>query len=97
MVGLCTLGCSLRFGATLLAFFFSSSKLTQFKEELKEGLDEEAKKGGQRDWKQVCIDYMPPSIGRLKFRFLSRAVTATKVHGVWFMAGTSSLVLAEGT
>jgi uncharacterized membrane protein len=43
----------LRFGATLLAFFFSSSKLTQFKEELKEGLDEDAKKGGQRDWKQV--------------------------------------------
>ena len=35
-VGGVTLGCSMRFGATLLAFFFSSSKLTQFKEEVKE-------------------------------------------------------------
>lgn len=53
VVGAATLGCSLRFGATLLAFFFSSSKLTQYKGELKEGLDDQAKKGGQRDWKQV--------------------------------------------
>ncbi len=52
-VGLCTLGCSLRFGATLIAFFYASSKLTQYKEELKAGLDEAAKKGGQRDWRQV--------------------------------------------
>lgn len=53
VVGLCTLGCSLRFGATLLSFFFSSSKLTQYKEELKGGLDDNGKKGGQRDWRQV--------------------------------------------
>ena len=52
MVGVATLGCSLRFGATLLAFYFSSSKLTQYKEELKD-LDDHAKKGGQRDWVQV--------------------------------------------
>lgn len=53
VVGLATLGCSLRLGATLLTFFFASSKLTQFKEELKEGIEEGAKRGGQRDWKQV--------------------------------------------
>ena len=53
VIGTATLGCSLRFGATLLAFYFSSSKLTQYKEELKD-LDDQAKKGGQRDWVQVC-------------------------------------------
>jgi hypothetical protein len=53
LVGLGTLGCSLRFGATLVAFFLSSSKLTAYKEELKEGLEEGARKGGQRDWKQA--------------------------------------------
>ena len=53
VVGAGTLGCSLRLGATLLAFFFSSSKLTQYKEEVKEGLDDAARAGGQRDWKQV--------------------------------------------
>ncbi len=52
-VGACSLGCGLRFGATLLAFFLASSKLTQYKQELKEGLDVNFKKGGQRDWKQV--------------------------------------------
>ncbi len=53
LVGVATLGCSLRFGATLLAFYFTSSKLTQFKEELKVNLDDQAKKGGDRDWRQV--------------------------------------------
>ena len=53
-VGAATLGSSLRAGATLLAFYMSSSKLTTLKEELKE-VDEEFKKGGQRDWVQVCI------------------------------------------
>lgn len=52
-VGAGTLGCSLRFGATLLAFFFSSSKLTKYKGEMKEALDDSSKKGGQRDWVQV--------------------------------------------
>lgn len=53
-VGAATLGSSLRAGATLLAFYMSSSKLTTLKEELKE-VDEEFKKGGQRDWVQVWI------------------------------------------
>ena len=52
VVGAATLGCSLRAGATLLAFYASSSKLTTLKEELKE-VDDEFKKGGQRDWVQV--------------------------------------------
>lgn len=52
-VGCGTLGSSLRFGTTLIAFFLSSSKLTTYKEEMKEGLEENAKKGGQRTWVQV--------------------------------------------
>ena len=41
-------------GATLLAFFFSSSQLTRFGEEAKEGVDDtQGKPGGQRDWVQV--------------------------------------------
>ena len=55
-VGGITLGCSMRFGATLLAFFFSSSKLTQYKQEVKESIDDQAKKGGQRDWIQVSLN-----------------------------------------
>ena len=51
-VGAATLGSSLRAGATLLAFYVSSSKLTTLKEELKD-VGDEFKKGGQRDWVQV--------------------------------------------
>ncbi|GBF93213.1 hypothetical protein Rsub_05945 [Raphidocelis subcapitata] len=61
-VGLATLGCSLRLGATLLAFFFASSKLTHFKEELKSGIEEGAKRGGQRDWKQVLCNSGVPTL-----------------------------------
>jgi uncharacterized membrane protein len=43
----------LRFGTTLLAFFFTSSKLSHFKEDLKASIDDRAKKGGYRDWIQV--------------------------------------------
>lgn len=52
-VGSVTLASSLRAGATLMAFYLSSSKLTRLKEEKKE-VDEEFKKGGQRNWVQVC-------------------------------------------
>ena len=51
-MGAATLGSSLRAGATLLAFYMSSSRLTTLKEELKD-VDEEFRKGGQRDWVQV--------------------------------------------
>lgn len=64
IVGAGTLGCSLRFGATLLAFFFSSSKLTKYKGEMKEALDDSSKKGGQRDWVQVCMEVAQPEVGR---------------------------------
>lgn len=42
-----------RFGAMLLVFFFTSSKLTKFGEEKKRKIDPEYKQGGQRNWLQV--------------------------------------------
>lgn len=52
-VGVGTLGCSLRLGASLLAFFFSASQWSHWKEDAKASLDDSSRKGGQRDWKQV--------------------------------------------
>ncbi|KAF7838625.1 protein PGR [Senna tora] len=45
-----------RFGAMLLAFFFSSSKLTKMGEERKRKVDPEFKEGGQRNWIQVLCN-----------------------------------------
>lgn len=42
-----------RFGAMLLAFFFTSSKLTKMGEDRKRTLDADFKEGGQRNWIQV--------------------------------------------
>ncbi|KAK8595643.1 hypothetical protein V6N12_064157 [Hibiscus sabdariffa] len=42
-----------RFGAMLLAFFFSSSKLTKVGEDKKRRVDADFKEGGQRNWIQV--------------------------------------------
>lgn len=73
-VGLSTLGCSLRLGLTLLAFFFSSSKLTQYKEEMKSGLDDQAKKGGQRDWIQVLCNALVPTALAITYGVLAGCV-----------------------
>ncbi|OMO80812.1 hypothetical protein CCACVL1_12732 [Corchorus capsularis] len=45
-----------RFGAILLAFFFSSSKLTKVGEEKKRQVDADFKEGGQRNWIQVLFN-----------------------------------------
>ncbi|ESR64288.1 hypothetical protein CICLE_v10008889mg [Citrus x clementina] len=42
-----------RFGALLLVFFFTSSKLTKVGEEKKRRVDADFKEGGQRNWIQV--------------------------------------------
>ena len=54
LVGASSLACSWRMGITLLAFFGASSRLTHFREELKD-VDESHRSGGQRDWQQVCL------------------------------------------
>ena len=55
MVGGSTLAASFRCGATLLAFYFSSSRLTALAESRKE-TDDAFKPGGQRDWRQARHD-----------------------------------------
>ena len=54
MVGTTVQASSLRCAAVLMAFFFSSAKMTVFKEHLKSGA-EDFKQGGQRDWRQVLL------------------------------------------
>lgn len=45
-----------RFGALLLVFFFTSSKLTKMGEEKKRSIDADFKEGGQRNWIQVLAN-----------------------------------------
>lgn len=45
-----------RFGAVILAFFFSSSQLTKYRSDVKKSIDEDFKAGGQRDWSQVLAN-----------------------------------------
>ena len=52
-VGAATLAASLRCGATLLAFYAASSRLTAYREQAK-AVDDDFKPGGQRDWVQVA-------------------------------------------
>ncbi len=56
VVGGATLAASFRCGATLLAFYFSGSRLTALMEERK-ATDDAFKAGGQRDWVQVYLSY----------------------------------------
>jgi len=45
-----------RYGAMLLVFFFTSSKLTKVGEEKKRRVDADFKEGGQRNWTQVLFN-----------------------------------------
>ncbi|KAG9459366.1 hypothetical protein H6P81_003874 [Aristolochia fimbriata] len=47
---------SFRLGALLLAFFFTSSKLTKVGEEKKRTIEADFKEGGQRNWLQVLAN-----------------------------------------
>lgn len=67
-VGASSLACSWRMGITLLAFFGASSRLTQFREELKD-VDESHRSGGQRDWQQVFCNALVPTVLALLFGY----------------------------
>uniref|UniRef100_A0A0A9BP18 Uncharacterized protein n=1 Tax=Arundo donax TaxID=35708 RepID=A0A0A9BP18_ARUDO len=44
------IACGYRYGAMLLAFFFTSSKITKIGEDRKRRIEEGFKEGGQRNW-----------------------------------------------
>ncbi|ONM24258.1 Protein PGR [Zea mays] len=50
------ISCGYRYGALLLAFFFSSSKVTKIGEDHKRRIEENFKEGGQRNWIQVLAN-----------------------------------------
>ena len=53
VVGLLSWGCGVRFGLTLILFYYASSKLTKYKAKVKRRLEDDYREGGQRDAKQV--------------------------------------------
>lgn len=73
LVGAVTLFCSFRVTCVLLAFYFSSSALTKFKEELKD-IEEGHKAGGQRNWVQVFANSLVPTV----LAVVAAAVTGLK-------------------
>eukprot|EP00890_Picochlorum_soloecismus_P005879 jgi/Picsp_1/6292/NSC_03642-R1_gtp-binding protein 2 len=60
-VGWATLASSFRAGLVLLGFFFASSEITKFGDENKD-VEENFKKGGQRNWIQVLSNGLVPSV-----------------------------------
>lgn len=67
-VGFLGWGCGLRFGATMILFYYSSSKLTKFKADVKQKYEENFKEGGQRDATQVLSCSAPAvAIGAVHF------------------------------
>ncbi len=52
-VGYTAFACSYRFGLLLILFYYSSSKLTKWKQDYKAKIEEDYAVGGQRNWMQV--------------------------------------------
>ncbi|PAN50028.1 hypothetical protein PAHAL_9G492600 [Panicum hallii] len=50
------IACGYRYGAVLMAFFFSSSKVTKIGVDRKRRVEEDFKEGGQRNWIQVLAN-----------------------------------------
>ncbi|KAJ4837588.1 hypothetical protein Tsubulata_009694 [Turnera subulata] len=67
-----------RFGVILLAFFFTSSKLTKVGEERKKKIDADFKEGGQRNWVQVVSN---------------SGIATVLAAGVWKLAGWRDVCL----
>ncbi|DBB02868.1 hypothetical protein WJX77_012348 [Trebouxia sp. C0004] len=77
-----------QFGLTLIVFFFSSSKLTKLKEDVKAKLEDDFKSGGQRTATQVIVN----SLGGSVFA----AAAAMQVGGVTQLQGISPAALIGG-
>lgn len=65
-IGFATLSSSFRSGIILLSFFFLSSAFTRLGEEEKSDIDDQHRKGGQRDWVQVfCNGFVPATLSTI--------------------------------
>jgi uncharacterized protein (TIGR00297 family) len=62
IVGFISLVTSYRFGVLLLMFYYSSSKLTKLKEDVKASLEDDHRPGGQRNWIQVLANSLLSSL-----------------------------------
>ncbi|WVZ71348.1 hypothetical protein U9M48_019941 [Paspalum notatum var. saurae] len=65
------IACGYRYGALLLAFFFSSSKVTKIGEDRKRSVEEDFKEGGQRNWIQVLANSTVATILVVIFALIS--------------------------
>ncbi|TVU33777.1 hypothetical protein EJB05_15584, partial [Eragrostis curvula] len=65
------LACGYRYGAMLLAFFFTSSKVTKIGEDRKRRIEEDFKEGGQRNWSQVLANSIIATILVLIFAIMT--------------------------
>ncbi len=62
IVGFIAVATSYRNGLLLLSFYYSSSKLTKMKEDVKASLEEDYAPGGQRNWIQVLANSLLSTI-----------------------------------
>lgn len=69
LVGFISVATSYRNGVLLLAFYYSSSKLTKLKEDIKASLEEDYAPGGQRNWIQVLANSLLSTILVLVYYF----------------------------
>lgn len=77
VVGLASVGSGIRFGLTMILFYFSSSQLTKFKADVKRQYEEDFKEGGQRDASQVLSCSAPAVAVGLAHFFLGFDPTAS--------------------
>lgn len=66
-VGFSTFAVSYRFGFLLIIFYYTSSKLTKVKEDIKAKLESDYAKGGQRNWIQVFANSILATLASISF------------------------------
>eukprot|EP01025_Chloroclados_australasicus_P009219 TRINITY_DN13548_c0_g3_i1.p1 TRINITY_DN13548_c0_g3~~TRINITY_DN13548_c0_g3_i1.p1 ORF type:complete len:235 (-),score=21.71 TRINITY_DN13548_c0_g3_i1:30-692(-) len=71
LVGLFSIGSSLRMGGILLAFYFSASKLTKIKQEKKQKIGAGYEEGDGRNWLQVFCNAGVPTVLAVLFGLLT--------------------------
>ncbi|KAJ1397054.1 integral membrane protein DUF92-domain-containing protein [Ochromonadaceae sp. CCMP2298] len=94
-VGYVAFACSYRFGAILILFYYSSSKLTKFKQDYKAKIEEDYAVGGQRNWMQVLASSLLATVVAIAFYLLcgedqGMSFAAPSEHDIWVeVAGLS--------